>query len=85
VLPKPDFTVFIRCGVEEATSRLLERERMNGEAREVPESFVQQYVLELTDRYDDYVAKGLIRPNIIVNDGENTNEVIQRILQAISR
>lgn len=84
VLPKPDCTAFVRCSVEKATSRLLERERKAGKASEVPESFVQQYVSELAGRYEDYVARDLIKPDIIVNtDEETVDEVTQRILHTI--
>jgi len=84
VQPKPDYTIFVRSGAEKATSRLFERERMAGEASEVPESFVRQYVSELTDWYDDYVVRDLIKPNMIVNtDEETADEVTQRILQTI--
>lgn len=84
MLPKPDCTVFVRCKVETATSRLLERECLAGEAREVPESFVRQYVLELAGRYDDYVARDIIKADMIVNSDEETLEVAaQKILQTI--
>ncbi|GHT28762.1 hypothetical protein FACS18942_09440 [Planctomycetales bacterium] len=82
--PKPDYTIFVRSDAEKATSRLLERERTAGEASEVPESFVRQYVSELTAQYDDYVAKGLIISDIIVSSDEETaDDVTRRILQTI--
>lgn len=85
VQPKPDYTIFVRSDAEKATLRLLQRDRMAGEAREVPESFVSQYVSELTSRYDDYVAKGLIRPDMRVSsDEESVDEITKKILQAIS-
>lgn len=84
VLPKPDCTVFIRSDVEKATSRLIEREHLAGEAREVPENFVRQYVMELSACYENFVARGVIQPDLVMSSDKDTaHDLVQRILQRI--